>query len=139
VVELFFKPSLFLKRSCALVLLLLWMAVIFTFSSLPGKQTDGPPPLWYFIERKGAHVFEYALLMLLAFRFFRYSFSQEKMTLLLLLAATFSLVYGVTDELHQFFVPLRGARMPDVFIDGLGILFMTTLLFLTTKKSLPKE
>lgn len=117
-------------------LLLGWMAVIFSFSMLSGKLTDGPPPLWYFIERKGAHVVEYAVLMLLSFRYFRLAFSRESFVRVLYLAAAFALMYGVTDELHQFFVPLRGARMTDVFIDGLGILLAgATILFFYRNKN----
>lgn len=121
------------SRSVTLVLLLGWMAVIFFFSSLSGKQTDGPPPLWYFIERKGAHVFEYALLTLLSFRYLFLSYRREAVTRVLGVAALFALMYGATDELHQYFVPLRGARFSDVLIDGLGILLMSLVLYLWYK------
>lgn len=123
----------FRSRTVVLVLLLGWMGVIFLFSSLSGKQTVGPPPLWYFIERKGAHVFEYALLTLLSFRYLLLSYRSESYNKILVVAALFSLMYGATDELHQFFVPLRGARFSDVLIDGLGVLFMSLILFLWYK------
>lgn len=123
----------FRSRTVVLVLLLGWMGVIFLFSSLSGKQTVGPPPLWYFIERKGAHVFEYALLTLLSFRYLLLSYRSESYNKILFVAALFSLMYGATDELHQFFVPLRGARFSDVLIDGLGVLFMSLTLFLWYK------
>lgn len=125
--------SLFRSRMVVFWMMLLWMGVIFSFSMLSGKATAGPPPLWYFIERKGAHVFEYALLMLLAFQFFRLSFVRETLTRVLLLAAAFSLMYALTDELHQFFVPLRGARFTDVLIDGGGIVLAGLAIFLTVK------
>lgn len=114
-----FDPS---SRFAAFLLLLLWMTVIFSFSALSGKQTMGPPPLWYFLERKGAHVFEYAVLFLFAFRYFLLVFFREAFLQVLLLSMVFSLMYGAIDELHQFFVPQRGARLTDVFIDGGGIL-----------------
>ena len=117
------------SRHGALTLLLVWMTVIFSFSTLPGKETAGPPPLWYFIERKGAHVVEYAVLMFLSFRFFQCSFKRENLVRILFLAGTFSLMYGVTDELHQFFVPGRGARLTDVLIDGMGILLAGLIIF----------
>lgn len=118
------------SRFPAFVLLLAWMTVIFSFSMLSGKLTAGPPPLWYFIERKGAHVVEYAVLMVLSFQYFRLAFSRESFRWVLVLSAVFSLMYGVTDELHQFFVPLRGARMWDVGIDGIGILLAGILIAL---------
>lgn len=125
--------QIFRSRTVILALLLGWMAVIFFFSSLSGKQTAGPPPLWYFIERKGAHVFEYGLLMLLSFRYLLLSYRRESYNKILVVAALFSLMYGATDELHQFFVPLRGARFSDVLIDGLGILLMSLVLYLWYK------
>ncbi len=103
------------------VILILWMVVIFSFSTMSGKETSVSLPLWYFLERKSAHVFEYAVLTLLAFRYFSQVFVRERMVRVLLVAATFSLMYGATDELHQFFVPNRGASMSDVLIDGIGI------------------
>lgn len=106
------------------------MAVIFAFSTLPGKETAGPPPLWYFIERKGAHVVEYAVLTVLAFRFFQLSFYRESLGRVLLLSALFALMYGATDELHQYFVPGRGSRFSDVVIDGLGVLLSAFLIVL---------
>lgn len=132
---MFSRSAFFSSRAIAFVVLLLWMAVIFSFSMLSGKATVGPPPLWYFMERKGAHVVEYAILMLLSFHYFRLCFVRESFRKVVALAATFSLMYAATDELHQFFVPLRGARMTDVGIDGLGILLATLLLFFWQKKN----
>lgn len=127
------------SRMTVFWMMLLWMGVIFSFSMLPGKETAGPPPLWYFIERKGAHVFEYALLMFLAFRYFRLSYVRETFNKVLFLAAAFSLMYAATDELHQYFVPGRGARLTDVLIDGFGIILMSLLLSLWYKnKNRPK-
>lgn len=117
------------NRYWAFVLLLVWMGVIFSFSMLSGKETSGPTPLWYFIERKGAHVIEYAFLMTLAFHYFQIVFKHESFRRVILLSGVFALTYGVTDELHQFFVPLRGARFMDVGIDSIGILFAGLFLF----------
>ncbi len=121
------------SRMTVYVLLLLWMTVIFSFSTLPGKETASAPTLGYYLERKGAHVFEYAVLMLLSFRYLKLSYVRESFGRVLSLAAAFSLMYAVTDELHQFFVPFRGARMSDVLIDGLGIFLAGLVLFLWEK------
>lgn len=102
--------------------LFLWTGVIFFFSSLHGSAYPYEPTLPYYLERKGAHVVEYAVLMFLAVRFFFALFPQEALRKILLLAAVFSITYGVSDELHQFFVPYRGAKLTDVAIDGLGVL-----------------
>ncbi len=117
------------SRMTVYVFLLLWMVVIFSFSTLSGKETASAPTLGYYLERKGAHVFEYAVLMLLSFRYLRLSYVHEKFGRVLSLAAAFSLMYAVTDELHQFFVPFRGARMSDVLIDGIGVLLAALALY----------
>ncbi|MDP2838390.1 MAG: VanZ family protein [Candidatus Moranbacteria bacterium] len=129
----FSKFSVFSQQVLSLALLLGWMGVIFAFSSLSGVATVSPPPLWYFIERKGAHVVEYAVLMLLAFRFFRLTFTKETFGRVFILAALFSLTYGATDELHQFFVPFRGAHLTDVLIDGVGVLCMGAVIIFFQK------
>lgn len=118
--------------------LLLWMGVIFFFSSLPGSGTDFEPPLWYVLERKSAHVFEYAVLMLLTLRFVRMIFPVERFSRQALFAGTFSLAYAATDELHQLFVFGRGGRMTDVAIDGVGILVMTCVLIVLKRWSKKK-
>lgn len=109
------------SREVAFVLMLFWMMVIFFLSALSGKLTVEEPPLWFFIERKGAHVVEYALLTILSYHYFRLSFLRETTKRVLLLAAGFSIMYATTDELHQFFVLNRGAKMTDVLIDSGGI------------------
>src|SRR5688572_11365356 len=94
-----------------------WMAVIFAFSALPGSPYPPvEPTLLYFLERKGAHVIEYLILMFLAVRFFYALTPKERLGNILMLAALLSLAYGATDELHQSFVPNRGSKITDVLI-----------------------
>lgn len=112
------------------MMLLMWMGVIFGFSSMAGSPYPFDPPLWYFVERKGAHVFEYALLFFLSYNVFSGMFPEEKRTRVTLLAIVFSLMYAMTDELHQFFVPFRGSKFTDVLIDGMGIGVMALFLHL---------
>lgn len=102
-------------------ILLIWMGGIFLFSSIPGSGNPYDPPMRYVLERKGAHVFEFALLTILAFRFFRSLFgSGESWRRVAVLAVTFAFAYGALDELHQAFVFGRGSRFSDVGIDVLG-------------------
>jgi len=110
--------------------LFIWMGVIFFFSSLPGSEHPYQITLSYYMERKGAHIIEYAVLMLLTVRFATAIYSRETFEKILLLAAVFSITYGVSDEFHQFFVPYRGAKMSDVLIDGLGALLIGASLWL---------
>lgn len=106
------------------------MGLIFFFSHQPGTGANWEPPFWYVVERKSAHVFEYAVLTLLSFRFFWLVYSKESFSRVLLLSGVFSLMYGATDELHQFFIFGRGAHLQDVLVDGLGIGLMSLILLL---------
>lgn len=85
-----------------------WASVIFWFSSLPGSQIPG---------RCGSlgHFGEYAIfgaLILLAVG------APER----LLPAVALASAYGVTDELHQLFVPGRHADPVDWLVDTAGAL-----------------
>jgi VanZ family protein len=120
---------LWTNRYWAFLAMVFWMAVIFAFSSFPGKEIAGSLPVWYFVERKGAHVFEYAVLTMLAFNYFRLVFRLDSFGRVLTLAMVLALAYGMTDELHQSFVPFRGARFSDVLIDGGGVFFAGLLMF----------
>jgi VanZ family protein len=86
-----------------------WAAVIFTFSSIPALSTG--LGTWDTVLRKGAHVTEYAVLGMLLYR----AFAREVPAL-----AT-GIAYAATDELHQHFVRGRSASPVDVAIDAVGI------------------
>lgn len=112
------------------LILLGWMAVIFAFSALPGSPyAPANPTLWYFLERKGAHVIEYLILMALAVRFFYALLPKERFRNILIGAVLLSLLYAATDELHQSFVPYRGAKITDILIDAGGIAITALLLW----------
>jgi VanZ family protein len=86
-----------------------WAAVIFTFSSIPSLSTG--LGTWDTILRKAAHMAEYAILGALLLR----AFGRE------LPALFFGLAYAITDEIHQHFVEGRHASPIDVAIDGVGV------------------
>lgn len=96
------------------------MSIIFLLSSIPGSGQPFDPPLWYWAERKGAHLFEYAVLLILAVRFFRGRFPKESKLRIYAIALVFSVAYAATDELHQAFVFGRGSMLSDVGIDAVG-------------------
>ena len=86
-----------------------WAAVIFTFSSIPSLSTG--LGTWDTILRKGAHVTEYAVLGALLYR----ALGREP------LALAVGIAYAATDELHQYFVRGRHASPVDVAIDAVGL------------------
>jgi VanZ family protein len=88
---------------------IVWAAVIFTFSSIPSLGTG--LGTWDTILRKGAHMTEYAILGLLLLR----ALGRE------LPAFAIGLAYAISDELHQHFVRGRHASPIDVLIDTVGL------------------
>jgi VanZ family protein len=97
----------------------LWMGVIYSLSAIPGLHvTEG---LADFILRKCAHVGEFALLTLLLARAQQGTFVSSSETCHIRAAVVIALLYAVSDEVHQAFVPHRGPSPVDVLIDAVGI------------------
>ncbi len=130
---------------------LVWMAFIFFASTggFSGSNTSRiirPLLLWlfptiseeqiqqvHFITRKIAHFVEYAVLAILAARAFSSSSKQSLRRRWFLASLLLVIVYSLSDEYHQSFVPSRGASIYDSFIDMAGGL--TALLFYTRHKA----
>jgi VanZ family protein len=90
------------------------MIVIFGFSSIPSQEMPSFG-FWDLIIKKGAHMLGYGLLTLALW--FGMHFDKRLWWLVLLLA----LVYALSDEFHQAFVPGRHPSWVDaLIIDGSG-------------------
>jgi VanZ family protein len=89
-----------------------WAVVIFTFSTLPGSQVPG---------RYGslAHFLEYAILGAVVYVALQIDTSPTRA---LVLAVLITSAYGISDEFHQAFVPMRVPDPMDWLIDTLGAL-----------------
>ncbi len=85
--------------------------------------------LAHFIVRKTAHFTEYAILALLAARAFISSSRKPLRRRWLIAALLLVVVYALSDEYHQTFVPTRTGSIYDSFIDMSG--GVTALLLLT--------
>jgi len=66
------------------------------------------------------HVVEYAILSFLLFRAISNAESSALRVNAYLFAIIFAILFGITDELHQFFVPGRDCSGLDVLFDGVG-------------------
>ncbi len=88
---------------------LAWAALIFAFSSVPdlGTGLGG----WDLVLRKLAHTAEYAVLGALLARALGRSGP----------ALAIGVLYAVSDEVHQAFVPGRLGSPVDVAIDAVGV------------------
>ena len=86
-------------------------------------QSSGPAPValpgWDFGD-KLLHLAGYAVLGALCVRALGTLRLRRNLPLLAALSILFSLLYGVSDEIHQYFVPSRQADVLDVLFDGLG-------------------
>ena len=85
-----------------------WAALIFALSSVPdlGTGLGG----WDLLLRKLAHAAEYAVLALLLVR------ATDNRAV----ALVATVLYAVSDEVHQTFVPGRHGSPVDVAIDSVG-------------------
>ena len=116
------------------LLLLTWMSFIYALSSIPGSGSNYDPPFWYVIERKSAHVFEFAVLTWLMFWFLRVWFrKQSQVKQMIIVSWMFAFSYGAIDELHQAFVFGRGSHFSDVLIDVLGASIASVVLILVLR------
>ena len=108
------------RLSTILVLLNYWLppfiyaAFIFYLSSLPGTTFVSP----FFAADKVFHLGEYGILGYLLAR--ALGCYRIKKKILFAAAASICCAYGMSDELHQFFVPYRCTSLMDVIVDGIG-------------------
>lgn len=70
------------------------------------------------IVRKAAHMTEYAMLAIaVSFSFYVYG---KRIVNLILWSEIICVLYAITDEIHQLFIPGRSGQAMDVLIDGCG-------------------
>jgi VanZ family protein len=105
--------------------LIFWMALIFFLSDQPillEIENEAGEKFFY----KSAHIVAYAVLAWFWWR----ALSPRRQTTWPVLLAAFglSVFYGITDEIHQLFVPGRHGRLADVLFDAGGALLMILLL-----------
>ncbi len=126
--------------------LIVWAALIFIGSSdlLSASHTGNfivRPLHWllphanettlatvHFILRKLGHFTEYAILAFLAARAFRTSSYHVLRDGWFWISLLLVIVYSLSDEYHQLFVPTRTASIYDSLIDSFGGLTMLALI-----------
>jgi len=96
--------------------LFIYCLLIFIQSSFPAAVEEPSLPH----ADKLGHFLVYGLLAILFFRAFRTTFLRNNEDCLMLLSMLASVLYGVSDEIHQYFVPSRNADMADVLADTMG-------------------
>lgn len=143
-------------RIITVVLLIAWMLIIFSFSAENSNDSDKTSgsfikliaEFFHFnfdeiietdkentissiqhIIRKLAHFFIFAVLGALAFLSV-ISYTDYKIISRLATSALICLIYAISDEVHQLFVPGRSSEIRDVFIDFSGSLLAITVMML---------
>jgi hypothetical protein len=113
----------------------LWAALIFKFSS--GAVPITSPIYWQdFTIKKIGHMLLFGVLAVLVYRgLIGQGVPRKKAAIW---AVAISLVYGMTDELHQIFTQGREARVRDVVVDGIGS-SLSIYIFYRFVPHLPKK
>ena len=96
-----------------------YAGLIFYLSSLPNPEKT-LPELFQLLSDKALHAVEYAVLGGLCYRAFRWGTNNSLAERALLLAIVASSLYGLSDELHQSFVPMRESSWLDAVADAIG-------------------
>lgn len=94
---------------------LVWCGVIFFLSSLPDPTPDVQASIKFFIAKCG-HISVYFVLSLFVLRALKKTFPASPRHWWF--ALLFCALYGVSDEVHQSFVPGRSAMFWDVLLDS---------------------
>lgn len=153
------NKGLIIFRIVSAILLVCIMIAIFIFSSqndIKSSQTSGNfilallkifyPPFEDFSEiqrtefiaslqlfvRKGAHFTIYAVLGFFSFLTF-ITYKKIPFKIRLAIIASFCLLYSISDEIHQLFVPGRVGHILDVCTDFSGSLLSIGILTLFTR------
>jgi VanZ family protein len=85
---------------------------------------------FHFLVRKAGHLTEYAILATLAARAFRNSSHKFIKLHWFTQALLLAMIYALTDEFHQSFVPARTASIHDSVIDWSGALVALSIIWL---------
>jgi VanZ family protein len=115
------RPGAASTREIALAWLpaLVYMAIIFTLSSMPALM---PYAKYFPMRDKGVHFVEYAVLGFLTTHAAGRTFPDRARARVVIFGWMTAVLFGVSDELHQAFVPGRNADFYDLVADSLGAL-----------------
>ena len=97
-----------------------YAGLIFSLSALSHPEEQLPSFVLKGISDKVLHAVEYAMLAFLCYRAFRWAAGPVVARQAVVLAIVTASVFGITDEVHQLFVPLREASWQDWLADTVG-------------------
>lgn|SRR5699024_1155791 len=100
----------------------------FLQGALPDTYVDGES-MNHFI-RKSAHFLIYMVLGI--FTYLACSQHRKNVSFNVIMTMVICVLYAISDEVHQLFVPGRSGEVGDVFIDGLGALLGVFFVLIMT-------
>lgn len=108
-----------MKKVILTLLPILYMSLIWTLSSFPADAIVDTQLSFDALVKESLHLIEFAILYwLIVFAFMAHGKWTEKASMI---AAVISILYGLTDEIHQSFVPARSATVIDFVKDTIGV------------------
>ncbi|MFZ2025252.1 MAG: VanZ family protein [Microgenomates group bacterium] len=115
---------------------IIWMGVIFAFSARQ-KIAVTDSYVLSFMFFKTLHLIEYAFLYVVTYRAVKNTLGMQK-SWIWLLPFCITVLFAITDELHQSYVPTREGKPRDAIIDMFGAMFAWISLKLLLPK-MPKK
>ncbi len=109
---------------------LFYALLIFVASAIPQL----PPPLEFKWGDKVTHFIEYGIFSMLLFLAFFNSGKEFLKKNVFVLSILIGVIYGLSDEIHQKFVPGRNCDVHDFLADGLGILLVQAAIWWYLKR-----
>jgi len=86
-------------------------------------QSDHPSPeqipVFPYVD-KVLHVTAYGIMGILFYRAYQTLRLKDNIKMLMFLSVVSASLYGISDEIHQFFVPFRQAEVADAIADMIG-------------------
>lgn len=139
------------KKIISIILVLVWMGLIFSFSNANGESSgsmsrrviviitetitnvkDGTEEMNRIVDRyqlfvrKGAHFFIYFVL---AFLVMNSLYIWDIKTKTLVISGVICILYAISDELHQYFIAERSGNIIDVMWDSSASLISSYLYY----------
>ncbi|MCK5679741.1 VanZ family protein [bacterium] len=108
--------------------------LIFSLSSLSNLDSVSPVA----VPDKIAHILEYTGFGFLLLRLLRYLEPEAEYVKHLIWVLSAALIYGLSDEIHQYYVPNREFSWMDLLADGAGGYLGARLWMVLAEKRVPK-
>ncbi len=117
---------------------IIFALIIFIQSSIANLKT---PNLGFSWQDKLLHATAYFVLGYLLSRAFYYSSHAMLKRNAILISIILGILYGASDEIHQYFIPGRSSEVADLAADAIGIIlsqifFLWSTKFATSNRSL---